>query len=717
MSKKFTNKDQYYNREVSRYDKPIPSREHILSYLEHAPSPQVKEKIISALKIKGAEQKTALQKRLTAMVRDGQLMLNRKQQYALVENLPLFRAKVCLKKNGFAVLEFLDTKHAHPIYLHPMAMREVMHGDTVLVRIGSAEENGKKLAVLVEVVERGTEHLVGAIQGDEFGTFLQPIQKVVQGSIVVHSAKVPCKAGDYVQATILAYPARRKPMIVRVDKILGDHNMAGFERNIAIHAFNLPHTFSTETKKYCADLEQPSRREKDRLDWRKYPLVTIDGEDARDYDDAVMAVKQDNGWLLRVAIADVSHYVHDNSALDNDAQERATSVYLPGSVIPMLPEKLSNDLCSLRPEVERLALAVEMQISASGRIKAYTFSKVMIRSHARLTYTKVAMMLNKGAEVPSWFATPLKDLHDCYIALSKQRDKRGSIDFDLPETKVQFDKQGKISAIVKAERNIAHRLIEECMLVANEACADMLLKAKGPGIYRVHKAPSTEKLAILREFLVGNQTDFTLPNEENITPKNLQKLLKHVATKDHSQAIQSLVLSSMSQALYDTHNVGHFGLAYKHYTHFTSPIRRYPDLIVHRLVKDIIAKKAHTGMYVENLSALAKHSSMAERRADDASRYVINWLKCQFMQDKLGNTYWGTISAVKGFGVFVTLDDLHIDGLLHITQLDSDYYDYDASTMQLIGRRNNKKFSLGQRIRVKVAKIDTHEHLIDFHKA
>ena len=714
MIKKFSKKDPYQKRESVRYKDPIPSRELILEYLEKSGKPQSKNDIERGLFIKKSEQKIALSRRLRAMVRDGQLLLNRKEQLTLIDNLALQKAKVVVKKSGFATLDFIDGyEPSKPVCFTPIAMREILDGDTVLVRISHNEENGRKIAVLVEILERSMEEMVGIIEVDEYGELFVPVQKQITTDIQLIASKVSYKHGDYVQAKIIKYPTRRQKMVVQVLKVIGDHAMAGLERMIAISVFNLPHIFSADALKYAKSLhDQPIQKEADRTDWRALPFVTIDGEDARDFDDAVFAEKQKQGWLLRVAIADVSNYVLEDSELDREAIERATSVYLPGSVIPMLPEVLSNDLCSLRPEEDRLVLGVEMHIGSCGKLQNYHFKKAIIRSKQRLTYTAVAGMIQGHEKVQTWFAKPLDDLYACYQALTKERSRRGSIDFDFPESKVQFDQQGKITAIISVERNIAHLIIEEAMLVANEACAGFIIQHQATGVFRVHPKPSTEKILNLKRFLDG--MGISLPNYENIKPKDLKRLLDSVKSQDHAQAIQSVVLSTMSCAQYDTDNIGHFGLAYKHYCHFTSPIRRYPDLIVHRIIKNILANNASKTQQSGILKSLAKHCSRQERRADDASRYAMSWLKCQFMEDKEGKTYWGTISSVKSFGVFVTLDDMHVDGLLHITQLEADYYDYDPIQLKLVGRKNHKTYCLGQRIRVKVDKVNSREHQIDF---
>ncbi|MFN7098306.1 MAG: ribonuclease R, partial [Gammaproteobacteria bacterium] len=455
-----------------------------------------------------------------------------------------------------------------------------------------------------------------------------------------------------------------------------------------------------------------------RLDLRELPLVTIDGEDARDFDDAVYCEPTRNGWRLWVAIADVAHYVKPETALDAAAQERGNSVYFPERVIPMLPEILSNELCSLNPKVDRLCMACEINLTKTGEVKNYQYYNAVMCSKARLTYTDVAEIIeHKNKNVMKKYAElvpHIMDLYKLYLLLKKNREERGAIDFEIPETKIIFGADRKIDKIVSSNRNEAHRLIEECMLLANVCAADFLLTSKIPGLYRNHLGPTEDKLMDVRKFL--GEMGLKLNGGEEPAPENYAKVLKHAEKRPDATLIQTVMLRSLAQAVYQAENQGHFGLAYDAYTHFTSPIRRYPDLLVHRAIKHVLSKqKIKTFAYDhDKMAKLGGHCSMTERRADDATREVINWLKCEFMLDKVGQTFEGIISGVTAFGVFVTLKDIFVDGLLHITSLKGDYYHFDPIHHRLTGERTGVTYRIGDPLSVKVVRVDLDERKIDF---
>jgi ribonuclease R len=504
--------------------------------------------------------------------------------------------------------------------------------------------------------------------------------------------------------------------VARVIEVLGNYADPGMEIEIALRKHDLPHVFSHDIERICRKLPH-GVTEKDRhgrIDIRELPLVTIDGETAKDFDDAVYCeAAAAGGFRLIVAIADVSHYVKHDDALDREALKRGNSVYFPRRVIPMLPEPLSNGLCSINPEVERLCVACDMQVDARGEIVSYRFYAAVMRSHARLTYTLVAEMLGdpRGAAArrQRQLLPHLESLHRLYRLLAKARERRGAIDFETIETEMIFDDQGKIERIVPVKRNDAHRVIEECMLAANVCASDFLRQNDHPMLYRIHEGPTPEKLVALRDFLKG--FGFNLTGGDEPHARDYAKLLARVKDRPDAQLLQTVMLRSLQQAVYSPDNVGHFGLAYESYTHFTSPIRRYPDLLVHRAIKAVLARKRYEP---GNWHELGAHCSMTERRADDATRDVVAWLKCYYMQDKLGESFEGSISGVTAFGTFIALDDVYVEGLLHISDLGKDYFHFDLVKHQLLGERTKKRYRLGDRLRVKVARVDLDTSKIDF---
>jgi ribonuclease R len=521
-----------------------------------------------------------------------------------------------------------------------------------------------------------------------------------------------------VTAEIIAQPSRHAQPVARVTEVLGNYADPGMEIEIALRKHTLPHVFSRAAEELCARLPGEVTAEDcaGRTDLTRLPLVTIDGESAKDFDDAVYcepASKGGEGWRLIVAIADVSHYVKHGDALDLDARERGNSVYFPRRVIPMLPEKLSNGLCSLNPDVLRLAVACDMQIAADGEIKSYKFYPAVFRSHARLTYTEVAAMLaderGEAARRRQALLPHVRDLHRLYRLLAKSRERRGAIDFETIETEMIFDAHGKIARIVPVKRNDAHRVIEECMLAANVCASDFLRTHRQPMLYRIHEGPTPEKLGVLREFLKG--FGLQLSGGDDPHARDYAKLLARVKDRPDAQLLQTVMLRSLQQAVYSPENVGHFGLAYESYTHFTSPIRRYPDLLVHRAIKAVLGRRRYEP---GNWRELGAHCSTTERRADEATRDVVAWLKCYYMKDRVGETFPGSISGVTAFGAFVALDEVYVEGLVHVSELGSDYFHFDAAKHQLMGERTRKRYRLGDRLRVKLVRVDLDSAKIDF---
>jgi len=513
------------------------------------------------------------------------------------------------------------------------------------------------------------------------------------------------KPGEVATVELVAQPSRHAQPIGRVIEVLGNYADPGMEIEIALRKFDLPHEFSRKALALARAMPDQVRDDdaRGRKDLRHLPFVTIDGETAKDFDDAVHAVREGKGFRLRVAIADVSHYVRPGDALDVDARERGTSVYFPRRVIPMLPEKLSNGLCSLNPDVDRLAMVCDMAITPAGKVARYEFYAAVFRSHARLTYTAVWEKISTGKA-----NRDLQTLVEVYKALSQERNRRGAIDFESVETKMEFDARGKILRIVPEPRNEAHRLIEECMLAAN-VCAGNFLAARGhPVLYRVHDVPAPEKVKALRDFLA--ELGLTLPGGDKPKPKDYAQLLEKIRPRPDHALLQTILLRSMKQAIYTPENLGHFGLAFDAYVHFTSPIRRYPDLLVHRAIKAVLSNQKYSGIDWEELG---RHCSETERRADDASRDVESWLKCFYMQDHVGEDFEGTITGVTAFGLFVMLDNYYVDGLLHISELGRDYYRYEANRHLLLGERTGKRYRLADRIKVKLVRVDLETRKID----
>ena len=726
-SKKMS-KDPFAKREASNYQHPVASREYLLAYLEQLGQPVTHSQLIKHFKLKRTEEQEGLRRRLKAMVRDGQLMANRREAYVLVDKMSLISGTVIGQRDGSGYLKRDDGQP--DLFITTYQMRRVFHGDRVLVREQSLSKGGRRRgrsakkteATIVDIIERGMTHVVGRFMTEQGMHFVVPDHRRLSQDILIPSnAKGRAHDGQVVQVEIVSYPSFHQQAVGKVMEVLGDPMAPGMEVDIAIRAHQLPHIWSdkvhTQVKRFGKKVSAHARA--GRHDMRDKPFVTIDGEDARDFDDAVYCeVRPRGGWTLYVAIADVSHYVKPGSPLDQDAMERGTSVYFPGHVIPMLPTILSNELCSLKPKVDRLVMICQMQVSAEGRLTRYHFHEGVIHSHARLTYTEVAKMLDPvkpslRQQYQSIFPH-LVNLHDLFKVLQNARAKRGAIDFDTVETRILFDKKRKIKAIVPVKRNHAHRLIEECMLLANVATARFLQKHKIPTLFRVHEGPTEEKLIQVREFL--GELGLTLRGGKKPEARDYAHLLARVKKRDDAELIQTILLRSLSQAIYHPKNAGHFGLAYTAYTHFTSPIRRYPDLLVHRAIRHILQQGSSKDFdySMSSMIQFGEQCSQAERRADDATREAVDWLKCEYMQNKVGEEFSGVITGVTNFGIFVKLTDIYVEGLVHITALENDYYHYDAAKHRLMGERTGKQYNLIDPIRVRVADVDLDERQIDF---
>ncbi|MGA0024795.1 MAG: ribonuclease R [Burkholderiales bacterium] len=705
--------DPHLERESSRYENPLPSREFILAVLTEAGVPMEERDLVSKLDI-GKREVEPFARRIAAMERDGQIMRNRRGDLCVVEKLDLIRGRVLGHKDGFGFLQRED--EGPDLFLGPREMQKVLHGDRVMARISGMDRRGRPEGKIVEVLEHGQTRFVGRLHIEHGVTFVAAEDKRISQDFVVPAGEAgKAKPGQVVTVEIISQPGRQAQPLARVVEILGNYADPGMEIEIALRKHALPWIFPPAAEALSAKLPKAVRSadHKGRVDLRDMALVTIDGETARDFDDAVYCELDGQGYRLVVAIADVSNYVQPGDALDEEARSRGNSVYFPRRVIPMLPESLSNGLCSINPEVERLAMACDMRIDTHGNIKGYKFFPAVMRSHARFTYTEVATILEdtRGAAARRRKALVphLEVLYRLYHQLAKARSKRGAIDFETIETQMIFDDGGKIENIVPVIRNDAHRVIEECMLAANVCASDFLREHGHPMLYRVHEGPTPEKLEALRDFLKG----FGLQLSGGDAPHALDyaKLLAKVKDRPDAQLLQTVMLRSLKQAVYTPKNTGHFGLAYESYTHFTSPIRRYPDLLVHRAIKAVLAgKKYEPGDW----AVLGAQCSMTERRADEATRDVTAWLKCYYMRDRVGEVFMGSVAGVAAFGAFVALDDVYVEGLVHISDLGKDYFKYDAAKHELMGERTRQRYRLGDRVRVKIAKVDLNAARIDF---
>ncbi|MCX7628246.1 MAG: ribonuclease R [Methylophilaceae bacterium] len=680
------------------------------------------ERLWKLLDIRKCERE-AFARRLAAMERDGQILRNRKGALCVAEKINLIPGRVQGHPDGYGFL--IPDGGGEDLFLSPKEMTQVLHGDRVMVRPAGVDRRGRREGKIVEVLERANTRVVGRLMRERGLVLVAAEDRRINQDILIEPGQdMQAQAGQVVVVEIIEQPSAYARPIGRVVEVLGNYADPGMEIEIALRKHHLPYEFSPDAIREAeAYPKQVQKKDwKGRVDLRALPLITIDGETARDFDDAVycepLAVsgedkKASKGWRLVVAIADVSFYVRPGSALDKEAYERGNSVYFPRRVIPMLPEALSNGLCSLNPEVDRLCMVCDMQIDAKGDIKRYKFYPAVMRSKARMTYTQVYdMIIHPEGEIAreyAWLLPHVQNLYDLYKVLLKAREKRGAIEFETIETLMVFNDQGKIERIEPLMRNDAHRLIEECMLAANVCASDFLAKNKHPALYRIHEGPTPEKLEKLRGFMAD--FGFTLGGGDHPHAKDYAKLMARIKGRPDELLLQTVLLRSMQQAIYSPDNVGHFGLAYEHYTHFTSPIRRYPDLLIHRAIKAVLeGKQYHPGNWTE----LGLHCSMTERRADEATRDVETWLKCFYMQDKVGECFNGSVSGVASFGLFVALDGVYVEGLLHVTELGNDYFHYDAVRHELAGERSGVRYRLGDRLRVKVARVDMESSKIDF---
>ena len=698
------------------------------------------------LGLEGLDAREALRRRLIAMARDGQIASNRRGVYGLSAHMDLQPGRVQGNRDGSGY--FVPDGDADDLYLTAREMESLFDGDRVLARLTGIGSRGRKEGTVVEVLERRYRQIVGRFYPERgIGMVIPGSSRISHEILIPAGEQGAAREGQFVVAEILEYPARRRNAIGRVVEILGDVGAPGLEIDVAIRSHDIPHEWSRAVQRQARHLPDAVQEPdfKGRQDLRHLPFVTIDGEDAKDFDDAVFAERHRNGsYTLYVAIADVSHYVEVDTPLDEAAEERGTSVYFPGHVVPMLPEKLSNGLCSLRPEENRLAMVCRMELSSEGETTGFCFTEAVIYSHARLTYTEVADMVQSPAsdgqekirerlrKRHESLIGHLDSLYSLYKVLHSARMKAGAMEFDSAETRIVFGEDRRIREILPVERNDAHRLIEECMLKANVAAAELLEHAGLPALYRVHQGPNPDKLENLREFLAS--LGLYLPGGETPSPQDYQQVLQDIQGRPDQHMLQTSLIRSMMQAVYQPDNIGHFGLAFPCYTHFTSPIRRYPDLLVHRAIRHLIRnsrkvaarrqvarqkgapKLPRESIYpysMGDLDRLGDQCSAAERRADAASYEVLDWLKCEYMQHKLGEEFSGTVTSVTSFGLFVELTDVYVEGLVHITELSNDYYHYDPVMHSLEGERSRAVYRIGDEVAVRVARVDLEEKKID----
>lgn len=723
--------DPFADREASNYENPIPSREFILDFLEQANVPMNRNDLFEALELSGEEHYEGLRRRLRAMERDGQLVFTRRQCYALPDKLEMVKGYVIGHKDGHGWVrpDGVAGKDADILLPHHQ-MRTLIHGDFVLVQPTGTDKRGRKEGRLVRILEERNTQIVGRFFFEHGYSYVVPDDSRINHDILIpNEHKFGARMGNVVVIEITDRGGRGRGMMGKVMEVLGENMAPGMETKIAIRTHQIPHEWPEGVEQQIKQFgdEVPEEAKVGRVDLRDLPLVTIDGEDARDFDDAVYCeAKKGGGWRLWVAIADVSYYVRTDTALDKEAINRGNSVYFPSQVVPMLPEVLSNGLCSLNPDVDRLCMVCEMTVSENGKLSGYKHYEAVMNSHARLTYTKVAAILEGDEELRERYSdlvVHLEELHRMYLVLKDEREHRGAIEFETVETKFIFNAQRKIESIEPVIRNDAHKLIEECMILANIASASLVEKAKEPALYRIHENPGEERLTGFRDFL--GELGLNLTGGLEPSPTDYATLMKQIKNRPDSELIGTMLLRSMKQAVYNPDNCGHFGLALKRYAHFTSPIRRYPDLLLHRAIKYLIAKHegrnkdrwTPTGGYhygFDDMDFYGEQCSMTERRADDATREVSDWLKCEYMQDHVGEELEGVIANVTGFGFFVRLTELHIDGLVHISTLANDYYQFDPIGQRLIGESFGHIYRLGDAVKVKVLAVNLDERHIDF---
>ncbi|MEA3406179.1 MAG: ribonuclease R [Pseudomonadota bacterium] len=713
-------RDPHAQREAEKYDNPIPSREFLLEALEKAQKPLRLYQIAKIVEVdeEDEERFEALSRRMKAMVRDGQLIRNRRGAFGILQKMDLIKGRVLGHPDGFGFM--IPEDGSKDLFLSEKEMQKILHGDIVIASIAGEDRRGRREGIIVEVVEHSNQQILGRLSYEDGLAWVRPNNtRITQDVFIPSDGLLDAAEEQVVLVELLHQPSKRSGPIGKIIEVLGDYMSPGMEIDSAIHDHNIPNTWSDELLAELADIpdEVTEADLEGRKDLRGLQLVTIDGADTKDFDDAVFAKRRKNGWRLVVAIADVSHYVKPGTALDKEAVHRGNSVYFPQRVVPMLPSKLSDGLCSLNPHVDRLCMVADLAITDDGKLERSQFYQGVMNSKARLTYTQVNEMLtDKKSPVREEFAEQVphvEALHELYKVLQKAREERGALEFDTVETRIVFDDSRKIKEIVPVVRNDAHKLIEECMLMANVATARYLKWHKLPIVYRVHEPPLEERLKNLRTFL----SDFSLElgGADKPTAHDYAAVSEKVAGEPYEHLVQTVLLRSMNQAVYSPENKGHFGLNYEHYTHFTSPIRRYPDLLVHRAIRHAWLKKGAEGFIYDEakMAQLGSQCSDSERRADEATRDAVTFLKCEYLSHRLGEEYEAVIGSATNFGLFVELQPLYVEGLVHITELGDDYFHYDNARHCLKGERTGKVYRLGDRIKVQIAQVNLDERKVD----
>lgn len=696
-----------------------PDRQAILDLLEDQGKPLKRKEILSRLGVESEDSREIMRRRLKAMLRDGQLVKNRRNAYGLPERMDLVRGRVSAHRDGFGFV--IPENGESDLFLSPRQMRQVLDGDRVLACITGVDERGRREGAITEVLERAHTRLVGRFVQESGVALVTPDDpRLTQDVLIPLDDTAGAQPGQVVVAEIVKPPGERNPPLGRIVEILGESGAPGMATEIAIRNFDLPHEWPQgveQAAKAFGDKIDQAMTE-GRRDLRDLPLVTIDGADARDFDDAVYAERRKNGWRLVVAIADVASYVTPDSMLDEEALRRATSVYFPGRVIPMLPEALSNGLCSLKPDEDRLCLVCDMSINEEGKVTRSRFDRAVMRSQMRLTYNEVWKWLVSGsAEIrpgEQQVSASLRDLYSLYKALRKARRKRGAIDFESNAVSFVFDERGAVADIVPYERNDAHMLIEECMISANVEAANFLLQHNIPAPFRTHEPPPEDRVLKLEQFLSGlgiRKTWKTRPE-----PKDFEQIVQQIKGRDDEDLIMAVLLRTQSLAIYQEANGGHFGLALTAYAHFTSPIRRYPDLLLHRAIHHVLEHRSSKGYrYSEkDIVKLSDHCSHCSRRAEEAERSVDERLKGYFMEQHVGDEFSGQVTGVTSFGLFVELTRTGVSGLVHITALPNDYYHFDPVVHRLTGDRSGRVYQLAQKVTVRVMAVNVDDRKVDF---
>ncbi|GBL03928.1 ribonuclease R [Glaciecola sp. KUL10] len=716
-------KDPNYKTEKQKYENPVASREYLLQTLANASKALSFLEICELVSAHDEDSRIGIQRRLRAMEREGQVKFTREKKYIVQKQDELVRGRVIGHREGYGFLKHSEIEKDY--FIHQAQMQALLHDDIVEGTVGHPDRRGRTEFRINRVIDPRKEPIVGRFYNEQGVGLVIPDDNRICHEIIIPPESINgARQGSVVVVDIHQRPNRRKNAVGRITEVLGEHMAPGMEIEMALRNFDIPHQWPKGVTKQIEGLteEVPEEAKVGKKDLRDLPLVTIDGEDARDFDDAVHCrPNKSGGWTLWVAIADVSSYVKIGTALDQEAQTRGTSVYFPEQVVPMLPKVLSNGLCSLNPDVDRLCMVCEISIDAQGQLEEYSFYEAVMRSHARLTYNKVWDLLNGSETLRERYSDRVQDLEELYRlyhALNHARKGRGAIEFETIESKFVFNAQRKISHIIPIERNDAHKIIEECMIMANVCAAQYIEKHDAHALFRIHDQPDEDRLTTFKAYLAEVGIPFFIQSEP--TPAQFTQVMQKIQDRPDKELIQTMLLRSMKQAVYSPDNIGHFGLSLKAYAHFTSPIRRYPDLVVHRAIKAIndrlaqqTSKTGGKSYSIEEVEQLGEQCSMAERRADDATRDVADWLKCEFMQDHVGSVYEGVVASVTNFGLFVRITEYQIDGLVHITSLGKDFYHFEDTKQCLVGEVSGLSYRLGDKVNVKVAAVNLDDRKID----